>query len=231
MFRFTHSPNEFQTWLLSQLQEEIVKVAQHISQERKNECVVEQLVDVAVPLVVLPIKEESVDAVQQPAPQGLTQERASPSRAWTFSGADRRAACTSTSWRDRRGGEVHPVASTTARGRANLGCNPQGPEETVEVVIVVPREREQQRTTEHAEGLRLAEATVKAVTLVLREQVQQRTTEQIMYKSERMLREGCFGRRCEWQWLFVTQAWPRRLRHKADPKYKKSKNKQQTTGQ
>ena len=51
--------NEFQTSHLSQLQEEMVEVAQLISHERKQECV-EQPVDVALPLVVLPIKAEIV---------------------------------------------------------------------------------------------------------------------------------------------------------------------------
>ena len=41
-----------------------MKVAQLISQERTQECVVEQAMDVAVPLVVLPIKADIVDAVQ-----------------------------------------------------------------------------------------------------------------------------------------------------------------------
>ena len=50
--------NEFQASLLPRLQEEIVKMAQLISHERMQECVVEQPVAVAVLLVVLPIKAE-----------------------------------------------------------------------------------------------------------------------------------------------------------------------------
>ena len=73
--------NEFQTSHLSQLQEEMVEVAQLISHERKQECV-EQPVDVALPLVVLPIKAEIVDVVQQLSPQEHTSRSASSTSAW-----------------------------------------------------------------------------------------------------------------------------------------------------
>ena len=62
--------NEFQTLLLPQLQQEIVKLAHLMSHERIQECVVEQPVDVPLSPVVLPIKAEIADAVQQPSPQG-----------------------------------------------------------------------------------------------------------------------------------------------------------------
>ena len=74
--------NEFQTSHLSQLQEEMVEVAQLISHECMQECVVEQPVDVALPLVVLPIKAEIVDVVQQLSPQEHTSKSASSSSAW-----------------------------------------------------------------------------------------------------------------------------------------------------
>ena len=61
-----------------------------------------------------------------------------------------------------------------------IGDVPQGLKETVKVVIVVPHEREQERTGEQTEEPRFAEVTVEAVTFIPRERVQQRTVEQIM---------------------------------------------------
>ena len=67
--------NEIHTSLFPELREQIVKVAQLISHERIQECVVEQPVDVALSPVVLPIKAENTGAVQQPSLQEHIQER------------------------------------------------------------------------------------------------------------------------------------------------------------
>ena len=57
---------------------------------------------------------------------------------------------------------------------------PQSPEENVEAVTLVPRERVQQRTAEQTEDApQSPEETVEVGTLVPHERVQQRTAEQI----------------------------------------------------
>ena len=113
-----------------------MKAEQLISHERTQECVVEQPVDVAVPLVVLPIWQKSW-MLCSCLRLVCTSKSASSSRAWISVEQSVPPPHIET---------VEAVRSIP-RGRVHL----DGPEETVEVVTVVPREREQQRTAEQAE--------------------------------------------------------------------------------